>query len=376
MTVTFFSNFLNHHQVHLADEMYNSLGANYRFVAIEELPSEFKNNGYPDYSDRTYLLKATTPENRAIAMKLAEESDVVIIGSAPEMYIKKRLKQNKLTFRYNERWFKENYRKLLRPHAWRNYYRRHIRYRNKNLYMLCASAFTASDVAKVFAYPNKCYKWGYFTQVSQFDFDKVYAQKQDSTLHLMWCARFIDWKHPEMVVQLAKQLKESNYHIVIDMFGNGEMLEYTQQLARDLEVDDIIRFRRSIPNGQILEEMRKHDIFLFTSDRNEGWGAVLNEAMSNGCVAVASDEIGSAPFLIKHRENGLLFKSKSLDSLYESVKYLIDNPQERHRMSKNAYETMLNIWSPKNAATRVLQLFKGLLDGEPVEFSDGPCSKA
>ena len=163
MTVTFFSNFLNHHQVHVADEMYNSLGANYRFVATEELPLEFKNNGYPDYSDRAYLLKAYIPENKEVAMKLAEESDVVIIGSAPEMYIKKRLKRNKLTFRYNERWFKKNYRKLLFPHAWRNYYRRHIRYRNKNLYMLCASAFTASDVAKVFAYPNKCYKWGYFT---------------------------------------------------------------------------------------------------------------------------------------------------------------------------------------------------------------------
>ena len=54
-----------------------------------------------------------------------------------------------------------------------------------------------------------------------------------------------------------------------------------------------------MPNAKILQEMRKHEIFLFTSDRNEGWGAVSNESMSNGCMLVGSDGIGSIPFLVK-----------------------------------------------------------------------------
>ena len=375
MTVAFFTNFINHHQVHIADELYKELGDRYTFVATEDIPQSFKNSGYPDYSDRPYLLKAYKCENKAEAKRLAEEVDVVIIGSAPEEYVKKRLALNKLTIRYSERWFKDGYYHLLSPRALWYYFNHHTKYRNNNLYMLCASAYTASDVSKVFAYPNKCFKWGYFTKVEKFDFEASFASKQ-GIVHILWCARFLVLKHPELVVKLARKLKDSGYSFVIDMFGSGEELEHTKQLAKELDVEDMVEFKGNVPNSQILEEMRKHDIFLFTSDKNEGWGAVLNEAMSNGCAVVASNEIGSVPFLVKHGENGLMFKSKDIDSLYENVKYLMDNRQERYRISKSAYETMLNVWSPQNAAKRLLQLMNGLMSGNVVEFSEGPCSKA
>lgn len=375
MRIVFFTNFINHHQVHIADELYKELGNNYTFVATEDIPQSFKDGGYPDYSERPYLLKAYLDENKEKAMQLAENADVVIIGSAPEMYVKKRLASNKLTFRYSERWFKDGYYHLLSPRAWYNYYNNHIKYRNSNLYMLCASAYTSGDVKKIFAYPDKCFKWGYFTRVEKFDFEASFASKQ-GTMHILWCARFLVLKHPELPIKLAKRLKDAGCSFVIDMFGSGEEFEHTKQLAKELDVEDVVAFRGNVPNAEILEEMRKHDIFLFTSDRNEGWGAVLNEAMSSGCAVVTSNMIGSAPFLVKHNENGLIFESENIDSLFENVKYLIDNPQERYRLSKNAYETMLNVWSPENAAKRLLQLINGLLNGQTVEFVDGPCSKA
>lgn len=375
MKVAFITNYINHHQIGVADEMYKYLGDNYVYIATIEVPQFRVALGYPDYSDRPYLLKAYRDENKAEAQRLAEEADVAIIGSAPDVYIKSRLAHNKLTFRYSERWFKKNYNRLLFPPFWLYYYNRHTRYRNSNLYMLCASAYTASDAAKVFAYPDKCFKWGYFTEVDKFDFEASFASKQ-GTMHILWCARFLVWKHPELVVRLARKLKDSGYTFVIDMFGSGEELEHTKLLAKELDVEDVVAFKGNVPNSQILAEMRKHDIFLFTSDRNEGWGAVLNEAMSSGCAVVASNEIGSVPFLVKHGENGLIFKSKDVDSLYENVKYLMENRQERYRISKSAYETMLNVWSPQNAAKRLLQLMDGLLNGQDVEFVDGPCSKA
>ena len=376
MKVAFFTNFINHHQVHVADELYKALGSDYVFVATEEIPQSFKNNGYPDYSDRPYLLKAYLDKNRTKAIQLAEEVDVMIIGAAPEMYVDRRLALNKLTLRYNERWFKDGYHHLISPRALWYYYNHHTKYRKHNLYMLCASAFTANDVAKVFAYPNKCFKWGYFTRVDELDIDKCLLEKRNDVVHIMWCARFIAWKHPEMVVKLARKLKDANYSAVIDMFGSGVELERTKQLATQLGVDDVVVFKGNVQNVEILEQMRKHDIYLFTSDKNEGWGAVLNEAMSNGCAVVASDKIGAVPFLVKNRVNGLVFRSESVGSLFENVKYLIDNKQERERMSRNAYDTMLNMWSPANAAQRLLQLMQGLLDGRVLEFEEGPCSKA
>ena len=62
--------------------------------------------------------------------------------------------------------------------------------------------------------------------------------------------------------------------------------------------------------------MEKTGIFLFTSDRQEGWGAVLNEAMNSGCAVVASHLIGAVPFLKKKKKNGLVYSSGDRKTLF------------------------------------------------------------
>lgn len=131
-----------------------------------------------------------------------------------------------------------------------------------------------------------------------------------------------------------------------------------------------------MPNEEILKAMRKHDIFLFTSDKNEGWGAVANEAMSNGCVIVASDAIGSVPFLVRDGDNGCVFESGNLDMLCEKVEWLLNNPMERSRMAINAYRMMRDVWSPANAAKNFIKLIEDLQSEKASLITDGPCSKA
>ena len=378
MTLVFITNFINHHQVHLADEFYKILGTGYKFIETEPIPESFIKNGYPVY-ERTYVVKAyESAEQSALAHRLAEESDVVIIGSAPENFVAKRIEAGKLTFRYSERWFKSRPWFLTGPRGWINFYRDHIRHRDKPVYMLCASAYTAKDVNTIGAYRNKCFKWGYFTKVDNLEVD---AQKRcpsvsADTVSIMWCARFLKWKHPELPVKLALRLKNKGYKFCIDMFGSGEELENTKSLVKKLGVEDVVRFCGNRPNDEILVEMRKHDIFLFTSDQNEGWGAVLNEAMSCGCVVVASDKIGSVPFLIEDGKNGCVFKSGSLNSLESKICYVLDNPEIRDAMANRARHTMESRWSPKNAAEQLIILIKSLQEHNNVRLPKmGPCSK-
>ena len=139
--------------------------------------------------------------------------------------------------------------------------------------------------------------------------------------------------------------------------------------------ENCIHFLGAVPNEQVLQAMRQHDIFLFTSDSNEGWGAVANESMSQGCVLVGSDAIGSIPFLVKHRQNGLVFRSCQVDSLVEEAEWLITHPQEMRRMQRAAVSTMQEIWSPRNAARQFLQLVGDLENGRECSVMEGPGSK-
>ena len=89
-----------------------------------------------------------------------------------------------------------------------------------------------------------------------------------------------------------------------------------------------VKILGSMSPEKVREYMEQSEIFLFTSDREEGWGAVLNEAMNSACAVVASDAAGSTNFLVVDGENGFLYKSGDIDDLYYKVKLL--NCNARH----------------------------------------------
>lgn len=128
------------------------------------------------------------------------------------------------------------------------------------------------------------------------------------------------------------------------------------------------------------EEVRKYmeraNIYLFTSDFNEGWGAVLNESMNSACAVVASHAIGAVPFLLEHKKNGLIYKNGDINNLYENVKLLLDNQELSKKLGLEAYLTMKKKWNVKEATSKLLTLAESILSNRPVYYHDGPCSKA
>ena len=381
MKLAFVTNIVNHHQIPLADEFFKLLGSDYKYICTEPVPDWLIRGGYAPDIEREYVIRAYESEkDRNIAENIITNADVVIIGSAPEHYVEQRIKDKKLTFRYSERWFKNRPWYLSGPRAWWNFYKNHISKQSYPLYILAASAYTCRDVYNIGAYKNKVFKWGYFTRVDNFpiaDCSKLNLVSINNTTKIMWCSRFISWKHPEIPIQLAKRLKDKGYEFRINMYGSGDKLERTQQLAAKLNVNDVVSFCGNYPNEDILKQMRTHEIFLFTSDQNEGWGAVLNEAMSNGCAVIASNMIGATPFLIEDGVNGLVFKSEDVDDLEYKIIQLLENPGRRIELAKNAICTMRNTWSPENAAIQFLQLVASIKTGNSELVPNyGPCSRA
>lgn len=376
MKIAFFSNYLSHHQLPFCLEMHKRLGNGFSFVATQAMRQERIDLGYPDLNkEYPFVVEAyADAEQEHRAKEIATAADVVMIGSAPKEYIQQRLQEGKLTFLYSERLYKNKLKLWKWPvYLWR-FYRTYGKY--KNYYLLCASAYTAGDFAKTFTFINKSYKWGYFPEVKTYDITTLMAEKKAATI--LWAGRFIDWKHPEYVIEVAKRLKADGYKFEINMLGTGILWESLNQMVQDNQLEDCVYLLGAMPPDQVRNYMEKSAIYLFTSDRNEGWGAVLNESMNSGCAVVASDAIGAVPFLMDNNENGLIYRSGDVGELYQKVKFLLDHPEECNRLGANAYTTMTNIWNAEIAAERLLQLSHVLLSGNehPDLFREGPCSKA
>ena len=365
MKVVFVSNYFNHHQKPLSDCM-NKM-TEYTFMQTEEMEEDRKNLGWGE--DRPCYLQ----ENYSGSYK-DMNPDVVIVGSAPEVMVQQIIKTNRLVFRYSERPFKQKQNPM-------KFFPRVITWNRRNpmtkpLYMLCASAYTALDYSKFGLFRNRTYKWGYFPQHIVYDTDKLMAEK--NTTEILWCGRFLPLKHADDVILIADKLKKSGYNFNLKFIGTGEMEQQLKSMVCQLDLEDSVQFLGSMRPEQVRTHMEKAGIYLFTSDKQEGWGAVLNESMNSGCAVVASHLIGSVPFLLENNKNGLIYQSGNVEMLYEKVKFLLDNPGKQKEFGKAAYETIIKEWNAEVAAQRFVNLAQHILDGEkqPDLYKSGPCSKA
>lgn len=376
MKITFFSNFLNHHQLELCNNFYGKLKDDFKFVATEEIPLDRKQLGYEDMNKKYPFVITTydSKENKEKAIKLAIESDVIIHGSADEEYITKRMKTNKLTFRYSERICKKGKISLLYLPRTIKLLLRHTRYKNKNLRMLCAGGYVSTDFKLLAAYKDKMYKWGYFPKVKEYEIDRLLEKKEGNKVNILWCGRFLNWKHPEKAVKIAKKLINNGYNFELNMIGIGPKYKKIENYIIKNKLSKYVKLTGSMPPEDVRKYMEKANIFLFTSDYNEGWGAVLNEALNSGCAVVASNAIGAVPFLIKDNVNGLIYKNNNYKDLYIKVEKLLKNKNKRENLGRNAYIQMNKVWNATNAVDNFLILVNKLLyDNEDKEII-GPCS--
>lgn len=395
-TLTFFSNYFNHHQKALCDAWYGLLGDGFTFV--ETMPMEgFRAGMGWGEEDPCYLLRTyESKENEKKALHLAKESDLVVMGTAPESFIKERLQENRIVFRYSERPLKEGFIKFFIPRLTKKYLGMHVKNRKKPLYILGASAFTALDYHKMFrSYEGKCYKFGYFPEHLVYEPDALMAQKQkaaDGKITILWMGRMIRLKHPELVVKALGNLKAEGYDFTLRLIGEGEERGRIERLVKSCGLAEQTQISDFLKPREARDAMADAMIYVMTSNKLEGWGSVIYEAQNAGCAQIASHVCGATPWLVAHGKSGLIFRSGSVKDLTKQLKTLFDHPELIRTYGVNAYEQMHRDWNPQTAAARVIGLCEYIEDelskqseeekrkrGYAVEgspYADGPCAKA
>jgi len=378
MKVTFVSNYINHHQIPLAEELYSVLGEDYRFIQTEEMEEERVRMGWNSHTESLpYLLRYyETPHE---CKELIADSDIVVFGGTDdESYIAERLKDGKPVIRVSERIYKNGQWRAISPRGLRKKYLDHTRYRKKAVYLLCAGAYVPSDFHIVRAYPGKMFRWGYFPPFIEQNIEELISKKKENKVpRILWSGRFLDWKHPEDAVCLAAYLKNEGLDFELVLVGGGEQeAQLKEQIAKE-GLNDVVCMPGFLKPEEVRKEMEQADIFLFTSDYKEGWGAVLNEAMNSCCAVVANVAAGASPYLIEHVKNGFLYKNRDRKRFFAQVKYLIQHPEVREKMGRSAYETISQTWNAKRAAKSLLLLCNRLFGDEKEALPEqGPGSRA
>lgn len=218
MKLVYVSNYMNHHVKPLCDELYAALGEDFCFVQTDEMTKERKALGWGGDALPRYVKKYTLEKEACDTIVL--ESDIAIIGwsSLPFEIMERRFSNGKPAFRLSERIYKEGRWKRFSPRGLKAKEKEHGSFRNLPVYLLCVGAYVAGDFDLIHCYPDKMYRWGYFTEVTDCDFRQW---RDTSEVRLLWAGRLMDLKHPEFALRAASVLKEKGISFQLDIVGDG-----------------------------------------------------------------------------------------------------------------------------------------------------------
>jgi len=235
--------------------------------------------------------------------------------------------------------------------------------------------------------------------VNSASIDALMNSRTHEFLKVLWVGRMLRWKRVATLIKAVGCLLKEGRNIQLTLVGHGpeeaRLRKLSDQILKSLSAagaasdmrssasglssqeEPLITFHPPVPIAQVRDFMRQADVYVLPSDGGEGWGAVVNEAMEEGCTVIATHECGAGATMIKDGQNGLLFRAGDARALANRLRRMQDEPELRQELANNGRATVGQIWGPDVAAERLVAFCQAVLDGQPCpRYSDGPLSEA
>lgn len=133
----------------------------------------------------------------------------------------------------------------------------------------------------------------------------------------------------------------------VGIVGDGEKREDLKSIVKRCDYSAETTFYGSISMSSIPEIMQEYDVLVLPS-LHDGWGAVVNEALTLGLYVICSDKCG-AKYLLKENTNGSVYKSGDVESLSEMLKLQLSDMNDlRQNMNKRVS------WSKENISGKAV----------------------
>lgn len=174
-------------------------------------------------------------------------------------------------------------------------------------------------------------------------FEERYSKK------IVCVGRIEDQKNYKTIVNA---LKDTDF--TVDIFGEGTEKNEITKLAKKQNVQ--IKFKGILNNNELKELLTNYKYFL-TASKFEGNPKSVLEAMSAGCLVIASDIKNHKEFL--NNENSILFQDTN--SLNKILKNLNKNQYDFNKIIENSLQTIRENYAIENIAKLELNDIEKLL---------------
>ena len=151
------------------------------------------------------------------------------------------------------------------------------------------------------------------------------------------------------------------------LVGDGAMMKSLRDMARFLQIEDIITFTGRITHDEVQDYYSLIDIAPLPRKGHRVCELVSPlkpfEAMSSGKVVITSS-VKALAEIIEHEKTGLVFEKDNSMDLADKLESVILNPELRGTLGVNARNWVEKNHSWEKISTRVLDVYQQILEEE------------
>jgi len=184
-------------------------------------------------------------------------------------------------------------------------------------------------------------------------------RKRDSIVNVGFVGRLVSNKGPQLLIEAVPQIIRNCSNVQFQIVGQGPMLKKLQQRARQLSVEDVVRFLGNVPS--MVEFLQSCDIVVRPS-LTDGMPLTVLESMACGIPTVAS-RVGGTPEILQDGYTGYLVEPRSIDQLASRVSSLTADSKLRAKMGSRARRFVERYYSWKRVAERVVRVYESTIAG-------------
>jgi glycogen(starch) synthase len=171
------------------------------------------------------------------------------------------------------------------------------------------------------------------------------------TTRFVCTGQIIEHKGIDLILEAAALLRGQNVgRFTIDVFGRGDIAFYID-MAQRLGVQDIVFFRGSRPQHELLSLYPGFQAFLFPTWEREPFGFTPIEAAACGCVPILTRQCGAAERLVDTAH--CLKIDRTIEDLVGAMRQIVTGSVDVAAMSRRATAAVRSDLSLERALTRI-----------------------
>ncbi|MFZ3079300.1 MAG: glycosyltransferase family 4 protein [Bellilinea sp.] len=147
--------------------------------------------------------------------------------------------------------------------------------------------------------------------------------------------------------------------LTLKIAGDGPERNALQEMVKKLKLERV-EFAGQIPEEDKWNFLRNAICTVIPSKCYENFPLLILECMAVGTPVIGSN-LGSIPYIIKDRQNGLIYDPSKPDDLKERILWLLDSPEDAKTMAQRGRETIEKDYAPQRHDQQLMRIYETLM---------------